>query len=188
MKGLLALSSPDVFGTMFSFPQPKENLQSQGPGDLQIVPATGESRTLRTLLSSRFLRRKATAMTSQRLFLQPEIRMDIAGKVLMQTLLSHPMLVEKPLHMYALACHHGLHELVRVTTTNTLRFPVSKLPPSAELDYISGKDVYRLSEFRCHCVKRNLGLVFYHWHSLCLFGNLPSGSGCQIYLAQLTGT
>lgn len=156
MKGLLALSSPDVFGTMFSLPQAKKNFQSQE--DLQIVPVTEESRTLRTLLLSFYPQgfydeTSDGDVIAKAILAARKYAMDVAEKVLMQTLLSHPMLVEKPLHMYALACHHGLHDLIRVAAKNTLRFPVSKLSPSAELDYISGMDVYRLSEFRSQCLK-----------------------------------
>jgi BTB/POZ domain len=144
MKGLLALSSPDSFETMFSLPQ-AENIQSQG--GLQIVPVTEESRTLRALLLSCYPQGICDETSdgddiAKAILAAQKYAMDVAEKVLMQTLLSHPVLVEKPLHMYALACHYGLHDLVRVAAKNTLRFPVSKLSPSAELDYISGMDVY----------------------------------------------
>lgn len=156
MKGLLALSSPEFFGTMFSLPQPEENIQTQG--GLQIVPVTEESKTLRILLLSCYPQgfydeTSDGDVITKAILAARKYAMDVAEKVLMQALLSHPVLVEKPLHMYALACHHGLHDLVRVAARNTLRFPVSKLSPSAELDYISGMDVYRLLEFRSRCVK-----------------------------------
>jgi len=156
MKGLLALSSPDFFGTMFSLPQPKENTQSEG--NLQIVLVTEESNTLRALLLSCYPQgfcdeTSDSDVIAKAILAAQKYAMDVAEKVLMQTLLSHPVLIEKPLHMYALACHHGFPDLVRVAARNTLRFPVSKLSPSAELDCIRGMDVYRLSEFRSQCVK-----------------------------------
>jgi hypothetical protein len=156
MKGLLTLSSPDFFGTMFSLPRPKENIQSQG--GLQIVPVTEESTTLRALLLSCYPRgfydeTSDGDVIAKAILAARKYAMDVAEKVLMQALLSHPVLVEKPLHTYALACHYGLRDLVRVAARNTLRFPVSKLSPSAELDYISGMDMYRLSKFRSQCVK-----------------------------------
>jgi len=156
VKSLLTLSSPDIFGAMFSLPQAEENIRNQG--NFQTVPVTEESRTLRTLFLSCYPKGFhdetsedddiAKAIVAARKY-----AMDFAEKVLMRTLLSHPLLVQKPLHMYALACRYKLGGLAQVAAKNTLRSPMSQLFPSPELDHISGMDMYRLLDYRAHCVR-----------------------------------
>ncbi|KAF8809513.1 hypothetical protein BYT27DRAFT_7136160 [Phlegmacium glaucopus] len=154
LKLLLSLSS-SFFESMFSLPQPI-NSASQKTNQLPIIELTEDSETLQAFLPF-FYPGIAPRVGN----LDDIINVIVAGqkydvdsavKQMSQELLDLPLMTEDPLRIFALAFHHGWEAIGRAAAKNTLGVSVSELKFSSELAYISGKEVFQLSQYRLQCV------------------------------------
>jgi len=180
MKTFLAFSSPDVFGGMFTLPQTQPNIPSSS--GLHIVPVTEDSEALRILLLHCYpldpqdedndVGDIVRAMSAARKY-----AMDFTEKKIEKRLSSKTpsLLDENPLHVYAVACRYGLEELGRAAARKTLEIPPSHLPPSPELNHITGMDMYQLTKFRHRCVEAIWDWYFRCWTEPILVEETPAG-------------
>ena len=166
MKAFLAFSSPDFFAPMFTLPQAQHDIPS--PSGLHVVPVAEDSKALRVLLLCCYpldLQDEASdivdlakAMSAARKYAMDLTEKRI-GKMFLSKALS--LLDGNPLHIYAVACRYGFEELGRAATRKTLEIPPSRLFPSPELNYITGMDMYKLTQSRYQCV-----LAIWDWYFL----------------------
>ena len=180
MKTLLAFSSPDVFGAMFTLPQTQPNIPS--PSGLHIVPVTEDSEALRILLLHCYpldpqdedndIGDIGRAMSAARKY-----AMDFTEKKIEKMLSSKASSLpnKDSLHVYAVACRYGLEELGRAAARKTLEIPPSHLFPSPELYHITGMDMYQLTKFRHRCVEAIWDWYFHNGAEPILVEETPAG-------------
>lgn len=161
-KNILRMASP-FFRDLLSLPQPSAEPQcsANSKDGLPIISASEESATLDAVL--RFCHPVKSPnlpdLESIEKVLAAALKydMEVVVENACRLLLSPCGIVENPVRVYAIACRYKLKEEARLAAKSSLSVDISKMY-ATELEFISGGDLFRLTEYRQRVIQLVLPL------------------------------
>ncbi|KAK0192711.1 hypothetical protein F5146DRAFT_1136533 [Armillaria mellea] len=77
--------------------------------------------------------------------------MDDVGKRMQKSLLKSTLILQEPVHLFAISVHYGWRDVCEAAAKNTLFHPASDHPSIDELRLITGLDYRRLLDYHKRC-------------------------------------
>ncbi|CAA7269232.1 unnamed protein product [Cyclocybe aegerita] len=161
LKAFLSYSS-SFFDDMFSLPSPESSSDDQlSKGGLPVIEMQEKSRPIRFLLclcypNSHLYLDDILEIDDivQTMFAAEKYAADATGTYLCKKLTQCPEMIQNPLRVFAIAFRFGWDDICRQAAKNTLSKAPDFWPFSNELVYVTGVEMYRLSQYRKKCAER----------------------------------
>ncbi|KAG6902547.1 hypothetical protein C0995_014936 [Termitomyces sp. Mi166 len=152
-KFLLSLASP-FFATAFTLPQPP----TDGSEDVPVMEMEEDAKTLGMILGfcypiSVHRLPRLTTLKDVRAILQAAEKFEMKGvqEYVRETVVDG-FLADKPVSVFAIACHYGWKEVVVQAAYRFLALPIDSVPPDEpELELITAATYRRLLGYRKEC-------------------------------------
>ncbi|TBU38735.1 hypothetical protein BD309DRAFT_492650 [Dichomitus squalens] len=186
-KDIMTHASP-VFSSMLSLPQPKSHSPGDDFCDKPLVDVHEDSAVWSHLIPICYIPclpsppLSASDLDLIRAVLDAarKYQMVSVTNVMRRVLVTRPVVLQKPVSVYAVGCVYGLEDVARVAAWSSLSEPlfVEYVP---ELDLISVRTFHRLSEYRTRCVAAALKVTAPagRWENVNeRLLRIGSGSGC----------
>jgi len=91
--------------------------------------------------------------------------MEALGKQVRSILVASPFMRKDPLRVFSLAFRYGWETVGIIAARNTLAIPQQHLSFSEELSFVTGLELYRLTDFRYRCAKEIRRRIFSYLNS-----------------------
>ncbi|KAM6497213.1 hypothetical protein JOM56_007686, partial [Amanita muscaria] len=149
-----------VFMDMYTLRYGPAAEENEKKGDRPLIRLEEDSRTLRLLLDLIYPHAKDPPLTNASLFWKvgkasKKYNMNVVEEKLQLWIISSNLISTASLRIYAIAIDLGwegpAEHVTKLAALNTLSLPLQEMTYIEELSRITGKDLYRLVNFRFRC-------------------------------------